>query len=112
MKKIFVIILSAIMVLTFMPSMAFATEDETDPQGIDLTGAVITLEQDTFTYDGTAHTPVVKSVVKGTDTIDPTNYEVSYINNTNAGKKTKLKILLQLLLKKKMVMKIINRRHP
>ena len=46
--------------------------------------ATVELSQDTYTYDGTAKTPVV--VVKDGDTvIDPSEYTVTYSNNTNAG---------------------------
>ena len=45
----------------------------------------ITLEDATYTYDGTAKEPTVSSVKVGETTIDPSEYTVSYSNNTNAG---------------------------
>ena len=48
---------------------------------------VITLAQDSYVYDGTPQTPDV-TVMDGTDTINSTEYTVSYQNNTNAGTAT------------------------
>ena len=48
---------------------------------------VITLAQDSYVYDGTPQTPDV-TVMDGTNTINPTEYTVSYQNNTNAGTAT------------------------
>lgn len=46
--------------------------------------ADITLENDSFLYDGTPHRPNV--IVKvGTDTLDESSYAVTYFNNVNAG---------------------------
>lgn len=46
--------------------------------------ADITLENDSFLYDGTPHRPNV--IVKvGTDTLDESAYSVTYFNNVNAG---------------------------
>ncbi len=47
----------------------------------------ITLEKDSYEYDGTAKTPGV-TVKDGTDTIDTSEYSVSYRDNTNAGTAT------------------------
>lgn len=51
---------------------------------------VVTLKNTNFEYDGTEHKPDVKSVtveVNGkTKTVDPSNYEITYDNNVNAGK--------------------------
>lgn len=46
--------------------------------------AVISLEQDSFLYDGAPHMPEVVVTVGG-DTLDDSAYEVSYRNNINAG---------------------------
>ena len=46
--------------------------------------ATIELSQDTYTYDGTAKEPTV-TVKDGGDIIDPSEYTVTYSNNTNAG---------------------------
>ncbi|MCI9474807.1 MAG: S-layer homology domain-containing protein, partial [Flavonifractor sp.] len=48
---------------------------------------VITLEKNSYEYDGTPQTPDV-TVMDGTNTINPTEYTVSYQNNTNAGTAT------------------------
>ncbi len=47
----------------------------------------ITLEKNSYEYDGTAKTPGV-TVKDGTDTIDGSEYSVSYRDNTNVGKAT------------------------
>ncbi|MBR4920040.1 MAG: leucine-rich repeat protein [Prevotella sp.] len=51
---------------------------------------VVTLKNTNFEYDGTEHKPDIKSVtveVNGkTETVDPSNYEITYDNNVNAGK--------------------------
>jgi hypothetical protein len=47
----------------------------------------ITLEKDSYEYDGNAKTPGV-TVKDGTDTIDASEYSVSYRDNTNAGTAT------------------------
>jgi methionine-rich copper-binding protein CopC len=47
----------------------------------------ITLNPVSFVYDGTAKTPAV-TVKDGTDTIDGSEYSVSYRDNTNAGTAT------------------------
>lgn len=46
--------------------------------------ATIELSQDTYTYDGSAKEPTV-TVKDGGDVIDPSEYTVTYSNNTNAG---------------------------
>ncbi len=47
----------------------------------------ITLEKNSYEYDGNAKTPGV-TVKDGTDTIDASEYSVSYRDNTNAGMAT------------------------
>ena len=46
--------------------------------------ATIELSQNTYTYDGSAKEPTV-TVKDGGDVIDPSEYTVTYSNNTNAG---------------------------
>ena len=48
---------------------------------------IITLEPSSYTYDNTEKTPTV-TVKDGSDTIDPSEYTVSYSNNKNAGTAT------------------------
>ena len=45
----------------------------------------ITLDTNTYTYNGSARTPAVTSVKDGSTTIPSGEYTVSYSNNTNAG---------------------------
>ena len=51
-----------------------------------VTAPVVTLDQDTFVYDGTAKTPAVVSVKDGETVIDASEYEteILYRNNINA----------------------------
>ncbi|MGN0721505.1 MAG: Ig domain-containing protein [Anaerovoracaceae bacterium] len=54
-----------------------------------ISGATITLEKDTVTYNGKAHTPAVKSVVLSGKTLVPgTDYTVGYSDNTAGGTAT------------------------
>ena len=66
------------------------TWERTDqaPAIMDITGAVVTLEQSTFIYDGQAKWPAVQSVTLSVDVIPATGYDVSYSNNTAAGTAT------------------------
>lgn len=49
--------------------------------------ATVELSEDSYVYDGTAKTPSV-TVKDGTTVIDPSEYSVTYSNNTNAGTAT------------------------
>ena len=54
-----------------------------------IAGAVITLAETTFTYDGEAKEPAVSSVMLGNTTLTAsTDYTVEYSNNVNAGTAT------------------------
>jgi hypothetical protein len=54
-----------------------------------LEAAAVTLETTTYTYDGKAKEPAVKSVVVGTTTLKSgTDYKATYANNTNVGTAT------------------------
>ncbi len=55
-------------------------------KGIDISGAgfTVTLNESTFTYDGTEKKPAV-TVMKGTETLPSTNYAVKYENNIDPG---------------------------
>lgn len=50
---------------------------------IDISGATVTLEESTFTYDGEEKKPKVSSVVVDGETLASDNYEVTYSNNVN-----------------------------
>ena len=49
--------------------------------------ATVELSEDSYTYDGTAKEPTV-TVKDGSTVIDPSEYTVTYSNNTNAGTAT------------------------
>ena len=51
----------------------------------DISNAVVTLEKDSYTYDGKAKTPAVTVKLNGKTLILNTDYTVSYSNNTKAG---------------------------
>ena len=53
-----------------------------------VTTPTITLGTNSFTYNGSAHTPAVSSVNDGSATIPASEYTVSYSNNKNAGTAT------------------------
>ncbi|MCC8168751.1 MAG: BspA family leucine-rich repeat surface protein, partial [Clostridiales bacterium] len=56
---------------------------------INISGATVTLGTTSYTYDGTAKTPTVSSVVcNEVKLTSGTDYTVSYSNNTNAGTAT------------------------
>ncbi len=51
-----------------------------------LTGATVTLATNSYTYDGSAKTPAVTSIVSNGVTLETSSdYNISYSNNTNAG---------------------------
>ena len=52
---------------------------------ISISDAVITLEQTSYTYDGTEKKPAVSSVVLGGTTLNDNEFTVSYSNNTNVS---------------------------
>lgn len=54
----------------------------------DMSGATLTLDQDVYTYDGTAKQPVVTAVVLNGTTLSADDYTVSYSGNINAGTAT------------------------
>ena len=54
---------------------------------VDIDNAKVKLSATGYTYDGTAKTPDVTVTYKG-ETIDASNYTVSYADNTNAGTAT------------------------
>ena len=62
-------------------------EASTPPTTPSLDGAQVTLSEDSFTYDGTAKEPGVTVTLDGTE-VDPANYQVGYVDNTNAGTAT------------------------
>ena len=49
---------------------------------------IITLSQDSYSYDGNAKQPSVTSIKDGSTVIPSSEYTVSYSNNTNAGTAT------------------------
>ena len=51
---------------------------------ISLESATVTLSQDSYDYDGTAKEPTVSSVILNSNTLQSTDYSVSYSKNTNA----------------------------
>ena len=53
-----------------------------------VTAPTITLATNSFTYNGSAHTPSISSVNDGSATIPASEYTVSYSNNTKAGTAT------------------------
>ena len=55
------------------------------PGQADISNAVVTLEKDSYTYDGKAKTPAVTVKLNGKTLILNTDYTVSYSNNTKAG---------------------------
>ena len=59
---------------------------------IDLSGATVTLERDSFVFDGKSHTPTVTSVMLGNKTLVNDDYTVSVSSKTNAGRNYKLTI--------------------
>ena len=65
------------------PAGSFTVTIDPKPLGSE----TISLEQTTYTYDGTAKKPSV-TVKDGDTTINSDNYTVSYSNNTNAGTAT------------------------
>jgi len=54
----------------------------------DISEAEITLEKDSYDYDGNAKEPAISSVKAGTNTLSDTDYTVSYSDNINAGTAT------------------------
>ena len=56
--------------------------------GQSLDGAVITLSQDSYIYDGTAKTPTVSSIRFGSTDLTVSDFDVAYENNKNAGTAT------------------------
>ena len=59
-----------------------------DPTPANLSGAQLTLAQESFVYDGTAHEPEVTVELGGTPLVAGTDYTVAYVDNTNAGTAT------------------------
>ena len=55
---------------------------------ISLEGATVTLSQESYDYDGTAKEPTVSSVILNSNTLQSTDYSVSYSNNINAALST------------------------
>ena len=53
-----------------------------------LTGAMVTLSQTSYDYDGTAKEPTVSAVILNGKVLTSSDYDVSYSNNTNAGTAT------------------------
>lgn len=85
MKKIIAIVLSAAMVMCFMPAMAFAAATD-----LGTTAAITaTIDQNAdLTYTGSEVKPAV-AVKNGTTTLtEGTDYTVSYADNTNVGEAT------------------------
>lgn len=89
MKKTLAIILSVLMIVCMMPSMAFAETNLTDST------VVITLEKESYTYAGKQIKPQVASVVykenaqaNGIKLNPNDDYTVSYGDNLNAGDAT------------------------
>lgn len=80
MKKVSALLLSLMMVICMMPSMAFA--DSVAPP---LSDAAITLSQTEFTYTGKEIKPEIKSVKLDGQDVDLKECTVSYSNNINAG---------------------------
>ena len=80
MKKLLALLLSLVMVICMMPSMAFANGEATS-----LSSAVITLVQTEYTYTGKAIKPEIKSVKLGEQDVDLKECTISYSNNINAG---------------------------
>ena len=50
-----------------------------------LEGAMVTLEQDAYAYDGTAHEPVVTVTMDDVPLTEGVDYSVAYANNVSAG---------------------------
>ena len=57
----------------------------TDTSQTDISNATITLEKDSYVYDGTAKTPAVTVTLNGKALTLNTDYTVSYSDNTNVG---------------------------
>lgn len=55
---------------------------------IPINNAEISVEDASYTYDGKAKTPAVTNVTLDGETLDPSNYDVVYQNNINAGTAT------------------------
>ena len=53
-----------------------------------LTGAMVTLSQTSYDYDGTAKEPTVSAVILNGKVLTSSDYDVSYADNTNAGTAT------------------------
>ena len=98
-RKLTSLFLAILLVVGLNPSVALASEAETDDllvgvgeiddeseEPVSLDGAVIKLAGGTVTYDGSAKKPAVKSVSVDGAVVPPEGYEVSYSNNVNAGK--------------------------
>lgn len=61
------------------------TPDPVTPEPTSITGATITLAQNSFTYTGNAIEPTVASVTLDGTPLSETDYEVSYSNNVELG---------------------------
>ena len=67
---------------TFADSVAVETTFKAVPSAA---AAAITLEYDTVVWNGEEKEPSVTAVTLGEETIDPSNYDVAYENNTAVG---------------------------
>lgn len=56
--------------------------------GGSISAAAVTLEEEIFNYDGSAHSPAVTVILDGKTLQPGTDYETSYQNNTRAGTAT------------------------
>ena len=89
MKKLLTLMLSLMLVISAVPTAAFAETGTgtaaPNPIGEDLSQATIELEQATYTFNGKAHEPGV-TVSLGTRTLkEGEDYTVSYVNNVKAS---------------------------
>ena len=57
-------------------------------KSVDISGAVVTIADDSLTYNGNAIMPSVTVSLEGVDLIENTDYTVAYSDNINAGEAT------------------------
>ena len=72
-----------------MPSTEYDVEVVANfKQRANISNAVVTLAETTFTYDGEDKSPAVSSVMLSGKTLSASDYDVAYSNNRNAGTAT------------------------
>lgn len=87
MKRILTTLLALSLVLMLIPSMAFATVKT------NISGATVTLYQDTYTYTGKECKPTVIKISVGGGEVPISDCDITYTGNINAGNSAKVSIV-------------------